>query len=331
MEAPAKLNLNLFVTGRRSDGYHTLDTIMQTLELHDDVSICVEPQDRMEEQTVMLHPLQGEERLSVLLSVTGITEAVTGPPEKNLVIKALSAYLETFGLTSIRQMAGASAPYYKVSLKLHKAIPSGAGMGGGSSDAAAMLRILAEKDKLWRDPVAQKRLHRLATSIGADVPFLLYGGTARCTGIGEILDPIEAMPVRSVLLLRPDLEVSTVEAFRRLDQSEGMRQRERTIDPVAFVEAYRHMDRQRLVALGGNDFLKYGVGVEAMLALREILVKTDAILTDLSGSGSTIFGIYPDDVHAKEAQAYVKSQISHESVWQSLTSNRPDAYNRYIM
>ena len=170
LPAYAKLNLYLEVTGRRSDGYHTLDTVFHTLALHDDVSVR----------------LAGED---VTIQVAGGHGASEVPADgRNLAVQALEAFR-----AAIRHRGG-------FHVDLYKRIPSGGGLGGGSSDAAAALRLANE---LVGAPLRVDELARLAVRLGADVPFFLRAGTQRGLGIGEELSALEHVHAHFVLLLPP--------------------------------------------------------------------------------------------------------------------------------
>ncbi len=166
--APAKLNLVLEVTGRRDDGYHDLDTVMTTIDLAD---------------RVRLRPAAA---LDVRLSGRGAAEIAA---EGELAAAAA------------RALAAAAEREPNVAIEVEKRIPAAAGLGGGSSDAAAVLRGLAH---LWELDWPVERLGEVAASVGSDVPFFLHGGTARCRGRGEIVTPLRDLrPLRLLLLLPP--------------------------------------------------------------------------------------------------------------------------------
>lgn len=179
VKAYAKINLVLDVLGTRDDGYHELETVMQTLELHD---------------TIQLAPAPG-----ITLQVEG-AELPAGPG--NLAYRA--AFL-------LRERTGCRKG---VVIRLQKRIPLAAGLAGGSADAAAVLRGL---NRLWRLDLDEHRLGELAAEIGSDVPFCLRGGTALCRGRGEIVIPLPPLPQTCVVLVKPSFGVGTAEVYRRYD------------------------------------------------------------------------------------------------------------------
>ena len=167
IRAPAKINLALEVTGQRSDNFHDIDTVMTTVSLFDTISI------------------QSSEKLSV--DLTGpYSEGID--PSNDLAGRAAIELAKIVGCDP------------NVAITIDKQIPSSAGLGGGSSDAAAVLRGL---NKFWNLEWELKDLETIASSIGSDVSFFLYGGTARCTGRGEIVHPLKDLSRLRVLILLP--------------------------------------------------------------------------------------------------------------------------------
>ncbi|MGH9661383.1 MAG: 4-(cytidine 5'-diphospho)-2-C-methyl-D-erythritol kinase, partial [Bryobacteraceae bacterium] len=178
VRAFGKINLDLRVLHRRADGYHEIRTVLQTISLADTIDIAF---TRSRETAV----------------------SVESTIADTLMTRAAHAALEEMKLTA------------RVEMKLRKAIPVGGGLGGGSSDAAAVLRALPA---LARRKIPPDRLHALAATIGSDVPFFLIGGTAAGFGRGELIYPLPDGPRRWVLVVAPGIEVSTAEAYRALDR-----------------------------------------------------------------------------------------------------------------
>ena len=185
--APAKLNLFLEVLGKRPDGYHDLETVIHAVDLTDEVTVEVEAGRRSGEPVVAMR----------------CDPAVTAAPEQNLAYRAAEAYLAV----------APALPEYSVKIHLQKRIPAQAGLGGGSSDAAAVLRAL---DALIGGGKGPEALIPVAARLGADVPFFLFGGTAVCEGIGERVTPVQGVPSREFILVLPEFGVSTAEVFSNL-------------------------------------------------------------------------------------------------------------------
>jgi 4-diphosphocytidyl-2-C-methyl-D-erythritol kinase len=178
ISSPAKINLGLLITGRRADGYHTLDSIMQTIDWMDDLQI---------------ETLPGRGRLELRGNQPSIPW-----DEGNILHRTYQGLWERFkSLDSLR-------------LTVNKRIPAGAGLGGGSANAAAFLLYLQRRFNL---NIQETERVRLAVSLGADVPFLLQGGTARVRGIGELVEPLGDLNLPPFVALNPGIEVSTARVF----------------------------------------------------------------------------------------------------------------------
>ena len=177
--APAKLNLDLRITGRRADGYHELESIFTLIDLQD--TLDIEPRD---DGRIVLH--------------TPLSDV---PPEQDLCVRAARA-LQNFSGCPL----GAD-------IRVEKRIPTGGGLGGGSSDAATVLMVL---NRLWDLNLPSNTLQKIGLTLGADVPFFLFGQSAFARGIGEILTPL-ALPPQWYVLVRPDAHVATPAVFAHPD------------------------------------------------------------------------------------------------------------------
>ena len=240
VSAFAKINLSLSVTGVREDGMHTLRTVMQT------VSLC---------DTVEASRADG---LTFSCSVPSLAG------ESNLCVRAAKAF---FGETGL-------AP--GVSLRLEKRIPTGAGLGGGSADAAAVLRLL---NRLYGEPLSEEALYPLAAGLGADVPFCLHGGKCLCTGVGEELTPLPDGETLYLVIAKGRGSLSTAEMYHRLDEDFAETDALNQFEPIA----------------------------EALLpeirAVREALRSAGGGGARMTGSGSALFAFFPT-VRAAKAAAH---------------------------
>jgi 4-diphosphocytidyl-2-C-methyl-D-erythritol kinase len=254
-EAPAKLNLGLEIVRRRADGFHDLRTIFQAIDLHDDLTV------------------RERGRAGVSLVVTGPeAPAVPSGPE-NLIVRAGE------------ELARRRAPGRGVEIRLTKRIPVGAGLGGGSSDAAATLLAL---EALWSlDPDPRERA-RLALELGSDVPFFLVGGTALGEGRGERLTRVHAPPPCGWILAVPEFRVSTAEAFRRVSpRLTGPKQRINIL-----LTAFEKGDYDRFFENLGNDLEAGVVRIQPRLAgIRLELLDHGALAVGLTGSGSALYAL----------------------------------------
>ena len=177
--APAKLNLDLRITGRRADGYHELESIFTLIDLQD--TLDIEPRD---DGRIVLH--------------TPLSDV---PPEQDLCVRAARALQNFSGC-----LMGAD-------IRVEKRIPTGGGLGGGSSDAATVLMVL---NRLWDLNLPSNTLQKIGLTLGADVPFFLFGQSAFARGIGEILTPL-ALPPQWYVLVRPNVHVATPKVFTHPD------------------------------------------------------------------------------------------------------------------
>jgi len=251
--APAKLNLGLAVVGKRADGYHDLLTIFQAIDLADTIEL------RERERGMSLH-------------VNGDATVPEGP--ENLILRAATLLAHERGVDR------------GVRCTVTKRIPAGAGLGGGSSDAAATLLGLEALWELEADPVSQRRL---ALELGSDVPFFLTGGTARGEGRGERLTPLPCPPEVGWLLAVPDFRCSTRDVFESLPP--GLTG---SIHKLSILEeAIHHGDVEAFAQNIVNDLEPGVVRIEPRLArIRDALQHLGAMAVGLTGSGSAMFALF---------------------------------------
>lgn len=248
----AKINIGLDVLGRRPDGYHNIKTIMQRVSLSDILSI--EKSD-----------------------MTKISSSVNFIPtdEKNLVYKAILAF---------REYTGIDANLY---VHIQKRIPTQAGLGGGSSNAATTLLAL---DEIYGTNLTTKELSEMAVKLGADVPFFLMPSPAMCEGIGEIITPIEDIfPAYYVLIVKPRFSVSTKEAYDRMDNI-GITMRP---DFDKILPALKNGNGDMLKKSAINVFEDYArTQFPQIEEIKKQLLDIGALVSFMSGSGSSIVGIF---------------------------------------
>ncbi|MFW5947695.1 MAG: 4-(cytidine 5'-diphospho)-2-C-methyl-D-erythritol kinase [Gemmatimonadota bacterium] len=274
--APAKVNLRLRVGPREASGFHAIDTIFCALRLADTVMVWpdVGPEPTLE--TAHARPLTGPPTM--------------GPPESNLAVRAARAYLERAGL--------AAAP----GIRLVKRIPAGAGLGGGSSDAAAVLRAL---DRLHPGNVAPGDLRQLAMSLGSDVPFFLEGAPcAHGVGRGERLRGLSPLPERAVVVAIPGLSIRTRDAYAWLDEDRGETEAPVPEPPIEDL-AWDDVAGMAVNDFEGPIFRRY----PRLRAVRDRLRKAGARPALLAGSGATVFGVYETEEHARSAAAALQKAV----------------------
>lgn len=272
--APAKVNLALHVTGRRADGYHELDSLVVFADLGDELSAVPATADSL----VIDGPF-----------ADGLSH---GPG--NLVIRAVTAFRTRW--------PGALPP--GLALKLTKILPVAAGLGGGSADAAAALRLLAG---LAREPIAIEELAALATALGADVPMCLFSRPARVRGIGEQITVLDDFPPGHLVLANPLVPVLTADVFRRLQHRDnpGLPDLPEPLTRPAQLGIYLAETRNDLEAPAVTL-------VPAIGTLQAALGKAPGcMLARMSGSGATVFGLFGSSAQAHQAAHDIRAQWPH--------------------
>ena len=265
----AKINLALAVPGRRPDGYHNIETVFQAIDLSDEL----------------------EFRPSAEISLT--CEDLPDVPEKdNIVWKAAVSIAERAGAERTGEKRGAA-------ITLRKKIPFGAGLGGGSGNAAATLLGLC---RFWNFNISNAELHEIASAIGSDVPFFLTGGAAIGRGRGEILTELPDFQQEHLVVIFPGVSVSTASAYRALNLG------------LTFADSDPRIQTFLGLAVNGgswragifNDFETAILPAYPEIAeAKSFLEKQGAISTLLSGSGSSVFGFFFDEESARAAAAAV--------------------------
>jgi 4-diphosphocytidyl-2-C-methyl-D-erythritol kinase len=277
----AKVNLGLQVLGKREDGYHDLRTVFQTVAVHDTLD-------------VRLHAGPGGVELECDAAELG------GP--SNLAVRAAEAMRLELGLRG------------RVRLRLTKRIPWGAGLGGGSSDAAATLRAVAQ---LAGKPVPPERLLAVGARLGADVPFFLLGGRALGLGRGTEVFSLPDFPRRHLVLVFPGFPVNTAKAYADLDARSvaltGEAQTDRIYSFCASVWGRR-------VCRLENDFEAVVLSVYPQVArLKRLLTEAGASPALLSGSGSAVYGLFDSRQQAARAGKRVMARYPEWQVWVTRT------------
>lgn len=254
-KAFAKLNISLDVSNARPDGYHDMRMVMQTVSLYDNVRI--------------------------ILNETGGVFArmscgfIPGD-DRNLAVRAAKRFLEAAG----REKAG-------VEMRIKKAIPVGAGMAGGSADAAAVLRGL---NTLFGNPFDRDRLLKIAETIGSDVAFCTLGGTALAEGRGERLTPLEPFPECLFLICKPPFSISTPELFKALDRQK-IRARP---DTDGILEALMKGNTAQICRRMYNVFEDVDDRrMKTVSRIKSILLDGGATGAVMTGTGSAVFGVFP--------------------------------------
>jgi 4-diphosphocytidyl-2-C-methyl-D-erythritol kinase len=282
VEAPAKVNLRLRVLARESGGYHGLETLFCAISLGD--AVRVEPGGP-----------------GIALRVEGAVD--TGPPERNLVVRAAERFYRETGFPPA------------VRVELVKRVPSAAGLGGGSSDAAATLLAL---NALHGEPATRADLLRWSGGLGSDVPFFLCGSPlALAWSRGERLLVLPALPVRPVLVAHPGLPLPTPGAFARIAERRGG-----DYHPEPLALAWEALTSWEGVAtLAVNDFEPVAdERMPRLAAARRLLAATGAQIAMLSGSGAAVFGIFATGADLAGVAAALRAEGF--ATWRTATLER---------
>lgn len=264
--AYAKINLTLDVGAKRADGYHEITSVMQRISLWDTVTVE-----------------RGTGCDSLLCSVP-VTEDVND----NLCMKALRVFF-----TETAMESGG------VSITLEKHIPTQAGLGGGSSDAAAVLRGLRT---LYAPNMTDTRLEKMAEKLGSDVPFFIRGGTALATGRGEKLEALPKMPQCWLVIVKPEKSHSTAAMYAAIDSAESRS----GSDSRIVLEGLNSGDLAKIAAGLSNDFQQVLPEGSAIPAIVETLRQQGALNAQMTGSGSAVFGLFHRREDAEVAASVLK-------------------------
>lgn len=251
-KAPAKINLTLDILNKRDDGYHEVEMVMTQVDLYDRLEL-----EELDGDTIIISSPVGYIPLD----------------EKNHAFQAAKLIKERYGVKQ------------GVYIHIDKNIPVSAGLGGGSSDAAATLRGL---NRLWQLNLDAEELQKLGAEIGSDVPFCVAGGTALATGRGERLQPIPSPPSCWVILAKPSVSVSTAEVYRQFDAASN------TEKPKSrqMVQALEAQDYEGICQALGNMLEQTTLRIYPEVSrIKACMEKLGADGVQMTGSGPTVFGL----------------------------------------
>lgn len=251
--APAKINLMLDVTGKRDDGYHTLTTIMQSISLADIVSVA--------------------ETDTGKITVKSSNEAI--PPDQNNI--AYKAAVKFFDFTNIQHNG--------LNIHIQKNIPSEAGLGGGSADAAA---VLVGLNHIYKTDLSVEQLCDIGASIGADVPFCIVGGTKLCSGIGEIMTETFPLEKCHIVIAKGNSGISTKTAFEKIDNV-GFNTDTDYSQYNGSVQSIKSIGYNRFELVTDNYDVSF---------IKNNMMKMNADYSAMTGSGSAVFGLFSNAEHA---------------------------------
>ena len=277
VKAYAKINLTLDITGKRKDGYHLLRMIMQNVDVYDEIEI---------------------EKIQSGIIIEADKNYIP-TDERNLAYKAAKIFMDEFNISE------------GVKIKITKNIPVAAGMAGGSTDAAAVLKAMQD---LFEINVSESKLMEVGLKLGADIPFCLKGGTALCEGIGEIITPLKPFKDHMLVIVKPNFGLSTKDVYKDIDIQKIFKhpKTEEVIqaieeNDVAFVS-------ENLMNVLENVSLKKH---KILREIKNIMLNQGALGALMTGSGPTIFGIFEDEGKAEKTYEYFESR--YDQVYLSKT------------
>lgn len=268
LEAPAKINLLLDIICRLPNGYHSLYMVMQTVDLCDTVEVTL--------------------RDDGIITLT-CSEPALPTDRKNIAYRAAEKFFEATGINS-----GAD-------ISLTKRIPFEAGLAGGSTDAAAVLKALNE---LCGTNLSKRELCEIGVKLGADVPFCICGGTMLAQDIGQVLSELPALRDCFIVLVKPDVGVSTKEAFEAFDTAESIRHPDCTV----MLHSAANADFDGIVKNVGNVFEQF-IEVPQRAEIKAIMRSHGSLACCMSGSGPTIFGIFDTKEKAEKCAVSIPEKL----------------------
>lgn len=269
-KAYAKLNISLDVADKRDDGYHNMVMVMQSISLCDDIHI----------------ELNESGRVSARSNFRFIPD-----DERNLAVKAAKIFFAKRGDAKTGAV---------ISIKKH--IPVGSGMGGGSADAAAVLRAL---NRAFDRPYSPEELATIGAEVGSDVPFCVIGGTAFVRGRGEIVTPLPPFPKCKFVVCKPSFSVSTPELFKKLDKIQNRRHP----DTAGIIEALKVNELDKISRRMYNVFEEVNDRrFRRVSEIKSILLDHGALGAVMTGTGSAVFGVFDSASKAEDACTALKKE-----------------------
>ena len=270
IKAYGNVNISLDVVGKREDGYHLLSMIMQNIDLYDEIEV-------------------EKQECGIILECN---KSYVPVDNRNLAYKAAEIFKERYDIVD------------GVKINIEKNIPVSAGLAGGSTDAAAVLKVM---NKLFNVNATEEELMELGLKLGADIPYCIHGGTALCEGIGEIITPIKPFRDKIVVLVKPAFGVSTKEVYKNFNL-EKVKQHPKTAEIINAIEN----DDLNFVASNMKNLLE-NVTLrkhKILIKIKEEMNACGAINSMMSGSGPTVFAFFDDMLKAQRCFEKMKKKYS---------------------
>lgn len=268
LKANAKINLFLDILARLENGYHSLFMLMQSVSLGDIVT------------------LEKQNEIECICNSPQIPDG-----EKNIAFKAAKAFFASQNIKG------------GVKISIEKHIPSAAGIAGGSADAAAVLKGL---NILYGTDLSDSELCRIGAKVGADVPFCIVGSTMLVQNIGDVLSPLPEMPDWHIVLVKPEIDVSTAQAYADFDSSENVNH----LDCVNFLYHAASGDYDTACRYAGNVFEQF-IEVPDRVYIKSVMRKHNAKFAQMSGSGPTVFGLFEKEEDAAACADELKEKMKN--------------------
>ena len=278
IKAYGKVNISLDVVGKREDGYHLLSMIMQNIDLYDEIEV-------------------EKQECGIILECN---KSYVPVDNRNLAYKAAEIFKERYDIVD------------GVKINIEKNIPVSAGLAGGSTDAAAVLKVM---NKLFNVNATEEELMELGLKLGADIPYCIHGGTALCEGIGEIITPIKPFRDKIVVLVKPAFGVSTKEVYKNFNL-EKVKQHPKTAEIINAIEN----DDLNFVASNMKNLLE-NVTLrkhKILIKIKEEMNACGAINSMMSGSGPTVFAFFDDMLRAQRCFEKMKKKYSDVSITRTI-------------
>lgn len=280
LQALAKINLGLSVTGKRPDGYHSLETIFCQISLYDDILI-----EEIAEDTIFVD----------------VNSIFVPSDQRNTAYKAAMILKNLYDIKR------------GVRITIDKKIPVEAGLGGGSSDGASVLLGL---NSLWKLNLSNQRLIDIALKIGADVPYFILGKTQFAKGVGEILTELPPFSKKKLIVCVPKKRVNTKQAFEFIDSKRPVTERQKM---ELLLRALREKNLNKISRLLFNDFENVVLGkIPDINYIKKTMIKNGALGTVLTGSGSGVFGIFDNEKKRKQTFRILKNDYNNTFMAETL-------------
>jgi 4-diphosphocytidyl-2-C-methyl-D-erythritol kinase len=277
IKAFGKINLYFELVNKRKDGYHDIKSIMQNIDLHDEL--------------ILEESVKGIEIGSNIKSIP--------KDNKNTVYKAAEIVKEIFGI------------HKGIKIFINKRIPHEAGLGGGSSDAAALIEAL---DKMWDLDMKEELKHKIAGKIGTDVHFFLEDGTSYVTGKGDITEKIKKFTWNNILLVKPKISISTPYVYSKVKKEDLSHDNTNSI-----LELYKRSKEKEIIPYFKNDLEKIVFEeFKEVENIKQAMIKSKARLSLMSGSGSSVFGLFDNETDMVECKKIMEKQYKRVYITKSI-------------